>query len=352
MSVPEERQDETLEAIAGVFGVAASTVSRALAGKPGVSEAKREAIREYAEQLGFTPDRKASSLRTGLSTELTIITQPNPTEITAYRNHALFSFGNQKFGEVRITVQNGGESLESLIRENIKRKSRGIIISGIQEKVSADTVQLARSRSVPIVTLNADIQGFDSVVIDRNAGAYQAARLLILSGCRKPLFFTRNLPEIPDSRLDGIRRGLRSLKVEPSNALLLTIPDSEPQVGYDTARGLFSDNVPEESTPDGIFCYNDLVAIGVLKAAFDAGLRVPEDVRIIGFDNLKVTPFLGTPLTTVSQPVRECAGEALDMIERRSADPELPRQVKAFATELVIRKSAPLPRGMNEINFR
>ncbi len=324
-----------LAQIAEQLNVSVSTVSRALAGKPGVSALKRRQIQELAEDLGLSPNLAASSLRTGRGRGLAILTQFHPTQIQSMRNDALFAAGQKQFGHVQVFVHTQGESLDRLIRLALTQKPQAIVICGLRGELTSATSTLLRNGQIPVTVMDGYIHGCDSVHIDRVKGVYQAARLLLISGCRRPLYFSRVTLQEPDDRVRGIVAAHASLGLETADIRLLPINASTSEQGYKlTITAL------ERYPFDGLFCYSDELAIGALHALREVGIKVPEEVKVIGFDDLPIVKYLACPLTTVAQPVEDVAEAAVSLCAERDTDIAAPARRLDFPTGLIMRDTA------------
>jgi len=339
-----------LKEIARLSGVAASSVSRALSGKPGVSDEKRAEILALARRLAYRPNREAQTLRTGRSSDLLILAQATPTEIASYRNHALIAFGNGEFERVRVAVVGIRESVDPYLRRAAEEGVAAVITSGITGTVSPETVNRIVENGVALVLLDSTLSGLpadlyvDRVDIDRESGAYAAGRLLARAGGRTYLFCKES----------GRRRDPKSIGVERAFADAGTpLPDTRfiSVVGDDFAEGYATASELLEASPvDRLFCHNDKLAVGALKALSDAGRRVPEDVMVVGFDDLSFAPYLAIPLTTVAQPVVPCAEAAIELALSRRSEPDRESEHRHFRTTLVIRNTAleSIPNGGDE----
>jgi len=326
-----------LEEIAKEAGVAPSTVSRALAGKRGVSETKRRAIVEIATRCDFLPNPSASGLRTGRGSGLVVVTGPRPTGITALRNHVLFACGKAVFGHTRVLVKSEGEPLDVAIRQALSQRAAAIVISSLSGQLDHQTIALLTQRTVPLATIDADVNFGDRFVIDRATGTYQCARLLILSGCRSVVVFSRARLDKPDARLQGIVAGYTSLNRELSADDVIHYESPDFAGGYHTMRDLIG-----RRPIDGAFCYSDDIAMGALRALAEAGVRVPDDIRVVGFDNVAASEYGFVPLTTVAQPLDKIARAAVDACKARLDDVTAEPLTRTFPTHLIVRRSAPI----------
>lgn len=334
----------SLKEIARLTGVAASSVSRALADKPGVSAEKRREILEIATRLGYRPNPDARALRTGRAADLLVILQDRPSEITSYRNHALLALGGGAFDRVRVAVVSKSEPLETLLARAAEEGVTAVIASGVEGRVALQTRELLRDARTAVVCLDctvspAGIEGLgDSVEIDREVGAYEAARLLLSGGGTGIVFFARRGRRRTDARMKGIDRACREAGRKLNDRMVVAVEGDDFAEGYAVTQQLLRSRRVE-----GLFCYNDRLAVGALKAISDAGRLVPQEIKVVGFDDLSFAPYLTIPLTTVAQPVLPCVEAAIDLALLRRGDPERPAARQTFKTNLVTRETALWP---------
>lgn len=337
----------TMNLIAKRLDVSASTVSRALAGKPGVSEKRRLEIKTLADELGYVPDPTAGALRSGVGSGLTVVVQYKPTEVTMMRVRALCDAAQVGFGSVRVMNQMKNESSEDSLKRAIGWNPRAIVVCG-NGVVPGAVREALFSQSIALVALDGVIEGYDSVEIDRKAGMKQAVRLLLHSGRKFPVFFANATLENPDERISAILEVYEEMGMEFDAPQLISLNKG---VNNDYERGyVMGRNVLRSSAADAVFCYNDTIAIGLMKALHEAGAEVPKEIAVIGFDDLALTDYLPIALTTVNQPIEGPVLSALDFCHKRIADPASAVEQKTFSTSLIARDSAPIP--SNEIRVK
>ncbi len=327
----------TLKELAHTLDLSASTVSRALSGQPGIAPKTVERVKALAQELGYTPDSRARALRTGQGEGLVVISLFTAPTIYAMRTQALLVEGQNYFGRVQVVTLESPAALDLAVCRVLGQNPQAIVINAVNGDLSNSTRRELRQRGVPIVAIDTGIPECDSVRIDRQLGTYQAARLLLLSGCKHPVFFSNTPLDSPDARLRGIIAAFQSLGRDTRDIRLAACQASSLRGGYEAMRHLMT-----TSAVDGAFCYNDEMTLGALRALAETGLRVPDDVRLIGFDNLPFTEFCLPSLTTVAQPVEEAAQAAVDCCRARLENPEAPMGTRRFAARLLVRESAPL----------
>ncbi len=292
----------TIKQVAAEAGVSITTVSHVLNDVPGlrVNPATRQRILDVSARLGYVPNVLAQSLRTQRSNTIgligdEIVTTPfagklilGAQEVAMSRDAVLFvvSTGYQRNVEER--------AIEVLLRRQVD----GILYASMFHRA----VELpARLASVPTVLLNAECTtpGVPWVAPDEVAGGRDAAETLLAAGHRR-LGFINNIDEIPASsgRLEGFRARMAEAGLPPEELAVVAV-ESASSGGYEAAIDLLS----RRRRPTAIFCFNDRLAMGAYRAAGELGLRVPDDVSIVGFDNQEyVADGVHPGLTTIELP--------------------------------------------------
>jgi LacI family transcriptional regulator len=297
-----KHQRVTIKQVAAEAGVSITTVSHVLNDVPGVrvNPATRERIHEAVARLGYVPNSLAQSLRTQRSNTIGLIGD----EIATTPFAGKLVLGAQEVALARDAVvlvvstgyQRDVENRE--IAELLRRQVDGILYASMFHRQVELPAQLA---SVPTVFVNAECttSGVPWVTPDEVAGGRDAAEVLLAAGHRR-LGFINNVDDIPASagRLEGFRARAAEAGIAPTDVTVVTA-ETTPAGGYAAATELLT----SERRPTAIFCFNDRLAMGAYRAAAELGLRVPEDVSVVGFDNQEyVADGLYPGLTTIELP--------------------------------------------------
>lgn len=301
--------------IAYLAGVSQPTVSRALRGDSSVSQATRDRIEKIARDLNYTVDKNASSLRSQRSDTVALLFFEDPTPDESMINPFFLGM----LGSItRAAADRGLDLLISFQRmeDDWHRKYQdshradGLILLGYGDYTlyEARLLQLAeqgthfvRWGSVMDDNVGATI-GSDNFGAGRQAGEH-----LIGVGCRRVAFLGRADEHYPEfaERYRGLRAACDAAGIECNPALQFDALTSEDE-GYKAMRSLLDTGLEF----DGLFAASDLIAVGAMRALAEAGRSVPEDVAVVGFDNIPSAALTSPPLTTVMQDVIG-AGEAL-----------------------------------------
>jgi DNA-binding LacI/PurR family transcriptional regulator len=235
------------------------------------------------------------------------------------------------------------------IEFSLERRIDGAIIFPNWGRANIDAVYKLKERGVPFVLIDRYFRDIDTdyVVVDNRNGAFKATERLIGLGHRKIAHLYGTEGSANDDRLDGYRDALavagivynpEYVKRTDTDAVLLGSDRFEPdkQSGYDNMKKLLALKDP----PTAVFAGNDYQAIGAIQAIKDAGLKAPDDLAVVGFDDLKFSGLLEPPLTTVRQPKSEIGSKAFEvLLEKINSSVPVPRRHIVLETELVIRRS-------------
>lgn len=331
----------TIKDIARELKISPSTVSRALKDHPDISPATKKAVRELAQELDYQPNSVALSLRKSKTYTIGVIipqlvhhffsTIISGIEDVAYKAgyHVMICQSNESYEREVLSTQ-------ALLTSRVD----GMLVSVSQETDDVKHFQSVLNRGIPTVFFDRVVSSLDtsSVVVDDFGGAYRAVAYLVRSGCRKiaHLGGPNNLV-ISQSRRKGYEQALADYGFGGDNSLVIAAGLSIEE-GKEACRRLLE----REELPDAIFAANDPVAIGALQVLKEKGIKVPEEVSIIGFSNEPITSLIDPPMTTVAQPGFEMGQLAaqllLDEILHKDDEDRVTGR-KELKTELIIRKS-------------
>lgn len=323
----------TLKDVANLANVSVSTVSKVLNGKGRVSEAKRKEILKIARELGYTPNYHARNM--ARKSKILTIGLIVPDIINPF--FARLTRGVQKAcGEDTLVILM--DSFRNLEREEkLIRNARFFGIDGIiigNSRVNDDLVEEI-SDYIPVVVFDKfyELDNVVSIVLDNRYGAYMATKHLIENGCRNIVHLggTHEL-YVSLERAKGYEAAMNETNLKP---FVEPVGYNE-SAGYEGMKRLLEEGVQV----DGVFCMNDLVAIGAMRALKERNLKIPSDVAIVGFDNdEELCEIIDPPLSSVHQPVEEMGEVAAKLLfELIKGNSKIKRYV--FSPRLVVRRSS------------
>lgn len=322
----------TLRDIADRANVSPSTVSRVLNGKKIVNHQTRELVLAAIAELDYQPNAFAQSLARGRSMSVGVVTQKMGSPFyDAISQGVLEGFEHSGYGPLFVDGQWQRDTAVAAVKNLMGRQVEGLILLG--DDLGETEMERLERRSLPVVVVGRQTPSTPCVFIDNHAAAAGAVNHLIDRGHRR-IAIVMGLESHQDSirRRQGYEDALRRRGI-PVDPKLMMPGDYSSQSGVLAVQSLLARGVHFSA----IFCANDQVAIGVRLALHRQGLRVPEDVSIVGFDDQGESAFLTPPLTTVRQPAvemgRAAAAGMIDLINGRDWTP--PR----LDAELMIRET-------------
>jgi LacI family transcriptional regulator len=356
----------TLYDVARHAGVSIATVSRVLHGQVSVREDTRARVRLAIEELGYVPDGSAQSLARQRKDVIGLVavehTAMNPDQNDIEAMSLLFYDEVMRGVELQIR-EKGWSLLVSFLREEdtlpstvlgdepvhsrlqtLSGKVDGLLIG---EGILPPQALAKLARRLPLVVVAGDTsqRGADVISADNWSGAHALLEHLVADHGKRRLFHIDGPPTAPDAN----ERRLAMQTVIEAN------PGTE-LVGRFV--GLFSVMSGREGTtamletfgelPDALVCANDQMAIGALRTLTARGIRVPDDIAVVGFDDIFPASLCDPPLTTVHQPIRKLGELACDRLIKRIMDPALRPTKELLPTELVLRSSCGCPPGTLE----
>ncbi|HKM43728.1 MAG TPA: LacI family DNA-binding transcriptional regulator, partial [Limnochordia bacterium] len=318
----------TMAELARKCGYSKATVSRALADDPRVKPETKALIIEVAEEYNYQPHMVASNLAKRRTKTIGLMFPRAPRTIAdpfflEYLHGVSETLFEHDFSLLipQVKRKRATETIAQLVAHS---RVDGIILT--EPLIEDGRIQLLRESGVPFVflgsTVDSDVSWVDG---DNRGGAFEAVRTLGSLGHKRIAVITGDPGLVStEKRLAGYYDGLNALGIEPQ-ADLVWAGDFTRQGGYDAVRSHISRVIEREVT--AIFACNDLMAIGGIQALVEAGLVIPDQISIMGFDGIEVGQFLSPPLTTVQQPVFRLGQEVARVLLRQIQDPDQPVQI-------------------------
>ena len=330
----------SIKDVARMAGVSHSTVSRALQSSPVVNPKTAAKIRRIARELGYRPSAVARGLVTQktrtIGVVVTTISDPFVSEVVIGIELAANDAGYSVF----LADSNADPTREkSVVHSFAERRVDGIVVTS--SRVGALYTSLLSEMMVPIVLINNQHPGqfVHSVMIDNVRASREATSHLIQLGHKRIAYVGDRYGHQSDTeRFAGYREALAQADLAFSPELVVH-GDGKPQGGTPAMDSLLRLAEP----PTAVFCYNDMTALGVLRSIQTRGLRIPEDISVVGFDDLFFASYTQPALTTVRQPMRQMGKMAMESLLRLMSGQESAEAIQLPA-ELIVRQSTGAPR--------
>lgn len=334
------KENITIKDIARELGISPSTVSRALKDHPDISKATRDAVNELAERWNYRPNPIALSLKSGSSKTIGVII---PEVVHFFFSTVISGIEDVVYErDYNMILCQSNEMWEHEVK-NI-RTLLGSRVDGILASVTKNTTDFSHYRSIiekdiPLVFFDrvAEEIETDKVVIDDEEGAYKAVIHLLRSG-RKRIVHLSGPPRlaIARNRLNGYFRAMKEYRLTPA------VDDIVKCDNIEEAEKIIPSLLKRDPRPDALFVVNDLTAAQSLMIVKRHGLKVPEDIAIIGFTNSQLAKLTEPGLTSVDQKGYEMGQHAARLLLHRIENRKSPYQTKVIKSELVVRGSTSL----------
>lgn len=343
-----KRKSVTLTDIATRSGVAAMTVSRVVNGNGYVSEGTRERVLAAVEELKYRPNGIARSLKRQSTNTIGLVlgdlSNPYSTELAnavreslSFRGFGLFICISEHSADEDITA------FKSLVDHNID----GLVVATRSNEEGNAYLDSIANTNLPIVLVGRDFRHnlVDQVSADNFTGGFEATQHLIDLGHRRIAFIGAAYEDRTNlKRLQGYLKALDHHAIEVDQRLITgrnesvtNVPGySTEKIGYEGMRRLLS--LP--SRPTAVFARNDFTAVGAMSAIREAGLAIPRDIAVVGFDDTPLAVHMSPRLTTVRQPMRLQGQLAAKMLLNRILEnPDAEREARMLDCELIVRES-------------
>jgi len=331
----------TIQDVAKAAGVSVSTVSRVLNDKDDVAFETYEKVQDVIQELGYTSSLAAKSMRSHKTNVIGLIMpdveQPFPIQVMKGVNQAITELDYDL-----IVYTSGGIKKNS--SADHERHYVSLLNGSIADGVIVVTpTATAFSTDAPVVAIDPNNVCPDcpAVIANNRAGALDAMEYLISLGHRR-IGFIGGRPDLQSAvrRLQGYQDALRQANI-PLAPELIQVGDYSTETGFVCAKQLL--DLPDP--PTGIFAANDQSAMGVIKAAHGAGLRIPDNLSVVGFDNIPEAAFTRPALTTIDQFIDKMGYVATEMLIRLIRGETLDSNLHKMPTQLIVRDSCQAAAG-------
>lgn len=336
-------KNPTITDVATLAGVSKSTVSAVLNNKSFIRESTRRAVLRAMDELNYRPSSSARrGFRRAPGRSIAFVVKEAQNPYYAETLGGIQSVAGERGYVVLLASSEGQyESEHRIVELCTEREIDGLILTPIlNDDIDLSHIFEMKRRNIPFVLLEA-VRGVRAslVDVDNVRASYEAVRWLLEHGHSRIVHFAGPpYSAHSEERADGVRRAFSESHLIFSPDVLVRAGHSS-EDGYRTALEYFRDRRAEDR-PTAVTCYNDLCAVGVLKALRELGIGVPEDVSVIGFDDLRVLEYLSLPLTTVHVPKFDMGRIAAEMLVRQiEGRGELPPEKVSLDAPLVIRES-------------
>jgi LacI family transcriptional regulator len=337
----EKHSETTIHDIAKKLNIAASTVSRALNNNPIISESTRKLIEKTAKEMGYRPNIMAANFRTKRTNTIGVILPLINRHFFSSVISGIEEVAYNRGFAVTISQSNDNFEKEEKIAQTLfSNRVDGIIVSiGMQTK-TFDHLKLFSERKVPLVFFDRVVEEIeaDKIVVDDYRGGLKATEHLIEQGGIRIAHIGGPLNvKIYQDRLSGFKDAMQKagLAVEKSMLIHNSLTRTD---GTNAIKKLWQNKIK----PDAIFCANDTTALSAIIYFRQKGIKVPDDILIVGFSNEPFSEVVTPSISTIRQPGFEMGRKAADLLIRQIKLKDKPNRFQTFVmpTELIIRESS------------
>lgn len=301
----------TIKTIAKQLGLSIATVSRALNDSYGIGEATRAKVKAMADSLGYQPNAYASGLKRKGSKTIAVVLPGLDNNFFTQVISGIESVAHQKGFHVLVYLTHEDQQREKEILQIVRNgRTDGILISVANSSGGYAHIEQLAEAGMPIVFVDRICEHIDvpGVVTNNEASAFEATKLLLARGCRK-IAFLGMAPQlfITGSRKNGYLKALRSVASEQEPIIQEFEKDHEKNIRLLT-------DLLKHQQPDGLFAVSEKVALLVYEVCGALKLRIPEDIKLVGFTNMPAAAFLEPSMSAIVQPAVEMGERAAELL--------------------------------------
>lgn len=305
----------TLKDVAQHAGVSVKTVSNVVNDHPNISPKMRSRVQESLDALGYRPNLAARQLKHGRGGFIALAVPQLDSPYFSELASQLFLEATRRGYILLMDITGADKDLERLAMSGMSGQMvDGVILSPLG--LTAAEIE-SRNDTVPLVLLGerAVPLGVDHVSVDSVAASHAVGEYLVGLGRHRLAAIGRESVEGTSSlRLRGFRSAVEEAGLELPSKRVVRVSQFDREDGYAAMQRLL--DLPEAERPDAVFAFNDLLAIGAMRACLERGVRIPEDIAIVGFDDVPEGRFHTPSLTTVAPDLQALASSALDRLIR------------------------------------
>lgn len=331
-------EEISLKTIATQLGISISTVSRALRNHPDIKDSTKKAVFELAEQLEYEPNQLAAQLLNRRSNTVGVLIPKITYSLYAQAIPGMAEVAEQHGYQLLICQTDDHYEKEvRQVQSLLSSRVSGIILSLSANTAQFDHLRKIQSKNVPLVLFNRDCEEINcsKVIIDNHKAAYEAVRVLIRQGRQRIAYLGGPTHlQISQKRLEGYQQALKDAGVELDKTLIKVI-SLEKEAMVASLNEIL--DAPEK--PDAILAYSDQIAQWALVLAKRKGIRIPDELALIGFYNEPANELLDPSLSSVAQPAFEMGVRAVDLVFKELNNSRFVFERVVLESTLVVRES-------------
>jgi len=326
----------TLKMVAEKAEVSVNTASRAINNKPDISKETKKRILQIAKELGYIRNAAAVALRTKKTGTIGAVIADNRNPFYAEVLNGIEEAAREKnYHIILANTQRDYKKEEEAINLLLAKRVDGLLITPVQDR--DDDIKNLIDANIPFVIVGRDFENIevDAVYNDEVKGGFLATEYLIKKGHKRIALINGFLHKSPaKGRLEGYKKALKKYGI-PFDDALVTVGDIDVKDGYERTKQLLEKGLNFTA----IFAYNDMMAFGAMQAIKEKGLRIPEDIGLVGYDDIPFSSLISPALTTIRLKKQELGAESVKLLLSRINGNRKKTKKVMLGVELQIRES-------------
>ena len=326
----------TLKIVAEKAEVSVNTASRAINNKPDINEETKERVLKIAQDLGYVRNDTAVALRTKKTGTIGVVIADNKNPFYAEVLNGMEVAARKKnYHIILANTQRDYRKEEEAINLLLNKRVDGLLIAPVQDR--DDDIKKLIEANIPFVIVGRDFNDIDldAVYNDEVKGGFLATEYLIKKGHKKIAFINGVLHKSPaKGRLKGYKKALKECEI-PFNDALISVGDIDVKDGYERTKQMLKKNLDFTA----IFAYNDMMAFGAMQAIKEKGLRIPENIGLVGYDDILFSSLISPALTTIKLKKQELGVESVKLLLSRINRAHKKTKKIMLDVELIVRET-------------
>lgn len=304
----------TLKMVAERAGVSVNTASRAINNKSDINEETKKRVLKVAQELGYVQNATAVALRTKKTRTLGVVIADNRNPFYAEVLNGIEEAAREKnYHIILANTQRDYQKEEEAINLLLAKRVDGLLITPVQDR--NDDIKKLIEANIPFVIVGRDFESIevDAVYNDEVKGGFFATEYLIKKGHKRIAFINGFLHKSPaQGRLEGYKKALKEHGI-PLVDMMVSVGDIDVEDGYERTKQMLEKNLDFTA----IFAYNDMMAFGAMQVIKEKGLRIPEDIGLVGYDDIPFSSLISPSLTTIKLKKQELGAESVKLLLSR-----------------------------------
>jgi len=326
----------TLKMVAEKAGVSVNTASRAINNKSDINEETKKKVLKIAQELGYVQNATAVALRTRKTRTIGVVIADNRNPFYAEVLNGMEEAARGKnYHIILANTQRDYKKEEEAINLLRAKRVDGLLIAPVQDR--DDDIKKLIEANIPFVIVGRDFENIevDAVYNDEVKGGFLATEYLIKKGHKRIALIDGYLYKSPaKGRLEGYKKALNKYKISLDESLI-SVGDINIENGYERTKQMLGKNLDFTA----IFAYNDMMAFGSMQAIKEKGLRIPEDIGLVGYDDIPFSSLMNPALTTVKLKKQELGVESVKLLFSRINGGRKKTKKVMLDVELIVRKT-------------